>query len=677
MDETQKKQAMLNDLMDQLYSFIQNSDEFKRLFQCTQTRDEFVGSGDPNRTNRGIHSLDVSKNAGTLARNLVTNGENRALTPEEYSQVRLAEVIGLSHDLGHTPKGHAAELMLKKDCGTGFNHAQYSGVVFEKIYRRFLAERTPEEVALLNEYKILDTVVKGVQGHSRWYSSEADKITVGEERTTPEKMAEIPLLAVRIADGVSFAPADLYDLSNSDRADGGTGRVISPEMMIGVLEGTTTVVSDPNYPTKPMLTGVTPAKEVFEETGYDYRHTVDMLTSGPTRKEAAVDIQIEMIKELSAEALRGKKAGEKTTIVDRSDELKTLRAMAKSDTPPDPDNWFDTFIEKYEGNKYVTLTPDQKTELRKKFLNDKGQLKSFQEALNDLQNEFRRRCPMCSVALEVHDELVYHQMFDRGEEGTVVLGNEEQKTREAITKMFGEYCSEWEHFSDDQKKAFLESIGIYRSRMPGANELDADGKPKLSDAKIYAIIQIQQKTNSDIDDYIKKMEADRAKAAPDGADPSKAVPADPTPDGKSDPADPKGKTAEEDKTDVDGPEEGEPETAEESLESQTKPTGPDDTEAPVKFDDGAVEQEPVTEGPAQEVENIFSENIDQPEFIEKNDAKTGRDTAAETLEITGVDMEINTTNMNSLMQTMQQDLEQNVNKSIPISKTQEEEVSLE
>ena len=652
MDGTQEKQAMLNDLLDRLYNFILGSEEFQRLYQCTQTRDEFVNSGDDNRTNRGVHSIDVSANAGILTTQLLTKGENRELTPEEYSQVRLAEVIGISHDLGHTPKGHAAELILKKDCKTGFNHAKYSGVVFESLYKRFLAGLQPDERALLNDYNILETVVMGVQGHSRWYSSDADKIKIGEERKEPEKLAQIPLIAVRIADGVSFAPADLYDLANSDRADGGKGRVITPEMILGVLQGKTTVISDPNYPSQDMLAGVTPATKIFEEIGFNYQEIIDSFANSPTRMEAVAKLQAAMIEELAQEALRGREAGEEVTIVDRTDELKTLRAMAKSDTPPNPNDWFDSFIEIYEYNKWTKLTPEQKDELRSRFLNDKGGLKSFQEALNDLQDEFRRRCPICSVALEAHDELVYHQMFDRGEEGTKVLGNEEPKTRAVLTKMFGEYVSEWDTLNDEQKKNLEEMITIYQTRMPPTD-------PKLTEAQIYAVIMIQRKTNSDIEDAIKKMDEDKSKTGtiapvPEtlGVDSSGKVKNETTPE----PVDGDVKTSTEDNP----------------VKKDNRPETPDDSPIPERFVDDGTEKEETIETTKVEESLPISENTNKSKKI-KEIGYSGRDTAAETLDATGVDIEFNYENTETSIKTMQQDLQPGVYKP----KIQEEEVNLE
>ena len=87
---------------------IVHSSSFRRLKHKTQV---FVNTeGDHYRT-RLTHSMEVSQIARTLARSLGLNED-------------LAETLSLSHDLGHTPFGHAGEEALNdcmKEYG-GFNH---------------------------------------------------------------------------------------------------------------------------------------------------------------------------------------------------------------------------------------------------------------------------------------------------------------------------------------------------------------------------------------------------------------------------------------------------------------------------------------------------------------------------------------------------------------------------
>ena len=75
-----------------------HSSSFRRLKHKTQV---FVNTtGDHYRT-RLTHSMEVSQIARTLARYLGLNED-------------LSETLSLSHDLGHTPFGHAGEEILKK-----------------------------------------------------------------------------------------------------------------------------------------------------------------------------------------------------------------------------------------------------------------------------------------------------------------------------------------------------------------------------------------------------------------------------------------------------------------------------------------------------------------------------------------------------------------------------------
>ncbi len=73
-----------------------HSASFRRLKHKTQV---FVNTeGDHYRT-RLTHSMEVSQIARTLARSLGLNED-------------LSETLSLSHDLGHTPFGHAGEDIL-------------------------------------------------------------------------------------------------------------------------------------------------------------------------------------------------------------------------------------------------------------------------------------------------------------------------------------------------------------------------------------------------------------------------------------------------------------------------------------------------------------------------------------------------------------------------------------
>ncbi|MFL5902000.1 MAG: deoxyguanosinetriphosphate triphosphohydrolase [Solirubrobacterales bacterium] len=102
---------------------IVHSKAFRRLKHKTQV---FVApEGDHYRT-RLTHTLEACGIARTVARALGLNED-------------LTEAIGLGHDLGHPPFGHAGEealdAALRERCGTGFKHNEHSLRVVEALER--------------------------------------------------------------------------------------------------------------------------------------------------------------------------------------------------------------------------------------------------------------------------------------------------------------------------------------------------------------------------------------------------------------------------------------------------------------------------------------------------------------------------------------------------------------
>ncbi len=96
---------------------ILHSKSFRRLKNKTQVF--LTPKGDHYRT-RMSHTLEVSQNARTIAKALQLNED-------------LAEAIALGHDLGHTPFGHAGELILNQIYPGGFRHNEQSVRIVEKL----------------------------------------------------------------------------------------------------------------------------------------------------------------------------------------------------------------------------------------------------------------------------------------------------------------------------------------------------------------------------------------------------------------------------------------------------------------------------------------------------------------------------------------------------------------
>ena len=94
-----------------------HSKAFRRLKHKTQV---FVASAGDHFVTRLTHTLETAQVARTIARALNLNED-------------LAEAIGLGHDLGHTPFGHAGEEALAELLPEGFRHNEQSLRVVEKL----------------------------------------------------------------------------------------------------------------------------------------------------------------------------------------------------------------------------------------------------------------------------------------------------------------------------------------------------------------------------------------------------------------------------------------------------------------------------------------------------------------------------------------------------------------
>jgi len=147
---------------------------FRRLMHKTQV---FIGPrGDHYRT-RLTHTLEVTQIARTVGRALGLNED-------------LIEAIGMGHDLGHTPFGHAGERAL----GTivpGFRHNEQSLRIVDTL------ERDGEGLNLT--YLVRD----GILRHSKTRESIVGN-TSGEPSSLEGKV-------MKIADGVAYLNHDLDD----------------------------------------------------------------------------------------------------------------------------------------------------------------------------------------------------------------------------------------------------------------------------------------------------------------------------------------------------------------------------------------------------------------------------------------------------------------------------------
>jgi dGTPase len=149
---------------------IVHSKSFRRLKHKTQV---FIApEGDHYRT-RLTHTLEACGIARTVARALALNED-------------LTEAIGLGHDLGHPPFGHAGEqtldAALRERCGIGFKHNEHSLRAVEVLER---------DGAGLN---LTEQVRDGILNH-----------------TGPDKPATLEGRIVKLVDRVAYINHDIDD----------------------------------------------------------------------------------------------------------------------------------------------------------------------------------------------------------------------------------------------------------------------------------------------------------------------------------------------------------------------------------------------------------------------------------------------------------------------------------
>lgn len=151
-----------------------HSKSFRRLMHKTQVF--IVPAGDHVRT-RLTHTLEVAQIARTIGRVLGLNED-------------LIEAVGMGHDLGHTPFGHAGERALATIV-PGFRHNEQSLRIVDKL------EKDGQGLNLT------DPVRDGILRHSKSRNS-----LTGDMAGTPSTLEGMVL---KIADGVAYLNHDLDD----------------------------------------------------------------------------------------------------------------------------------------------------------------------------------------------------------------------------------------------------------------------------------------------------------------------------------------------------------------------------------------------------------------------------------------------------------------------------------
>jgi dGTPase len=219
---------------------VTHSKAFRRLMNKTQM---FAAPGGDHFRTRLTHTLEVTQIARTIARALHLNED-------------LVEAIGLAHDLGHTPFGHAGERALA-EVFPGFHHSRQSLRVVDRIER---------DGRGLN---LTDQVRDGIIYHSK----PAGEIT-GEVFGRPQAPeAQI----VKISDAIAYINHDLDDALRGGMID----ITDVPNAAVGTLGAThseriDTLVTDIIGASRPLLDAFEAGAQVIEMSA-SVRDAADLL----------------------------------------------------------------------------------------------------------------------------------------------------------------------------------------------------------------------------------------------------------------------------------------------------------------------------------------------------------------------------------------------------------------
>ncbi len=178
-------------------SRITHSAAFRRLEYKTQV---FVNDkGDHYRT-RLTHSLEVAQISRVIASELSLSTE-------------LAECLGLSHDIGHPPFGHAGEEMLNKMLQEhgGFDHNEYTIKLLTQLEERYINFN-----GLNLTWETIDGIIKHngplIGNYSHHNKTSEFIIKYAKQHALPlEKFPSLEAQVASIADDIAYNSHDLED----------------------------------------------------------------------------------------------------------------------------------------------------------------------------------------------------------------------------------------------------------------------------------------------------------------------------------------------------------------------------------------------------------------------------------------------------------------------------------
>lgn len=216
---------------------ILHSKAFRRLKYKTQV---FLSPAADHMRTRLTHTLEVTQIARTIARALDLNED-------------LTEAIGLGHDLGHTPFGHAGERALA-GVFPGFRHNEQSLRVVDRLERdgRGLNLTDQTRDGILRHSKPVETIAGEVAGTPGTAEAQVVKIADGiayinhdlDDAIRGEmlRLSDLPPLVVEQlgdthAKRINALVTDVVDQSHANLQTVFTGQQVI-EMSRGILEAT-------------------------------------------------------------------------------------------------------------------------------------------------------------------------------------------------------------------------------------------------------------------------------------------------------------------------------------------------------------------------------------------------------------------------------------------------------
>ena len=217
--EYEKKPTNLEITLQALYDYILNSEEYKGLAGKTQVLNSGVANPELGLTTRMEHDLQVSQNAGKIAKKLDLSKHD----------ILMAQIGGLAHDLGHTPFGHDGEKVLDQALKKfneyySFKHEQYGAEVLDKILDRFYYESKTKQVEVPDGFNPAYLMLakhelkRSVKHHTQYYGFRAVNESPVEQ-------------CVRLSDTLSFMVTDLSDLLKGYTTDERSEHIVTEERL--------------------------------------------------------------------------------------------------------------------------------------------------------------------------------------------------------------------------------------------------------------------------------------------------------------------------------------------------------------------------------------------------------------------------------------------------------------